>query len=106
MLRFQPTVWDTVAKWCFYIHLTVSALLATVIIILHPIIRRPSIAFATLIIYGYLIVLLALIHMTMMVTVLHNQVSEQDSLFDMVQQGRHQNTHHDLSAAGHPDLQV
>lgn len=67
MRRFEPTKCDAIGKVCFYAHLIGSALVATAIIILHPFVRRPSLSFLTLLIYGYIIIALALINIVMMV---------------------------------------
>jgi hypothetical protein len=60
-------MFDVVAKLVFYTHLVLSAVFATVLIVLHPYIVTPTLTFISLAIYGYMIVWVALINILLLV---------------------------------------
>jgi len=58
-----------VAKLVFYTHLVLSAVFATVLIALHPYIVTPTITFVSLVVYGYMIVWVAVINIFLLVPI-------------------------------------
>lgn len=58
----------------FYTHLVLAALFATVLIVLHPYIATPTITFISLVVYGYMIVWVALINILLLVPTLSYSV--------------------------------
>lgn len=65
--KFEPSVLDAIVKLIFYAHLIVATIYVTTMIAIYPSIGAPSVTFATLIIYGYMIVWVALINLFLLV---------------------------------------
>jgi hypothetical protein len=65
--RFQPSLLDVVAKLIFYSHLILSAVYASIIIAIHPYIISSTITFICVVVYGYMIVWVAIINLILLV---------------------------------------
>jgi hypothetical protein len=62
-------VWDIIAKLIFYTHLILIAAYSTVLIVSHRYIVTFTLTFITVIIYGYMIVWVAIINLLLLVRV-------------------------------------
>jgi hypothetical protein len=65
--KFEPSKADIAAKLIFYFHLLITCACATAIIAIYPSIGAASLSFATLVIYGYMLVWVGLINLFLLV---------------------------------------